>query len=237
MITVPDTNLVWAIIDSEDSHHEDAIKFIQTRKIGEICVLPAVLIEFRQRYNSELNQLISRINNVIDAQKDETLTLEKVNLLIEQVSKKLSDEAKLDKSKLNRYVKDLHKICREKFMSKQSLSRVEIKGALTSLGNTVDCRADGALILLVNTGYYAPIESEREKEMMNRIIDQGIKFDGVVDSVIAGELLLVSESNNKEYFEFATFDKDFSIKLNDTIQKFNMSNLNVNDLMNPSKAK
>ncbi len=233
MITVPDTNVVWAIIDQEDSHHEEAIKFIQARKIGEICVLQTVFIEFRQRYNLELNQLISRLIIDIDAQKDETLALEKVNLLIEQVPNRLSDKVKLDGTKLIRYVNALHKFCRDKFKDKQSLSRKEIKDALTSLKSTVNCKADGALILMVTTGYQPLITSESRNETMKGISDQGIKFDGVADSQIAGELLTVSKSNNKEYFEFATFDGDFFKKINDTVKKLNISNLVAIDLMNP----
>ncbi len=237
MITVLDTNSLWGIIDGDDSHYKQTLSFIRSKKVGELCILATVFMEFRARYNSEFNQLIARLISSIDSQRNETFTLSEINIKISQISNGLSNQSGIDSRKVRGYETDLHKFCADTFKNNAELSRTEIKDSLTSLKNRVDCRIEGSLLLLISVGYEPPeIKEEVEKDIKKKIVEQGIKFEGVADSMIAGQLLSILESNVKENYEFATFDPKFAKKLIEAREKLGIQNLNVTDLQQLSSA-
>ena len=237
MITILDTNSLWGIIDGQDSHHKETLKFIQSKKVGELCILATVFMEFRARYNSDFNQLIARLISSIDSQRNENFTLSEINIKISQISNGLSNQPGIDSKKVRGYETDLHKFCADTFKNNAKLSRIEIKDSLTSLKNRVDCTWEGSLLLLISIGYEPPeIKEEVEKDIKKKIIEQGIKFEGVADSMIAGQLLSILVSNTKETYEFATFDPDFAKKLAEAREKLGIQNFNVTDLQQASNA-
>ena len=228
-----DTNSVWSIIDNDDLHHSNILEFIKSINFGNLCVLPMVLMEFRARYNKELNQLIARIIQRIDSERGEKVELTQVNTWISQVANQLSNQNKNnnDTTKIHRYETQLHKFSRDTFKDNVKLNRSDFKDSITSLKIRIDCITDGQITLLIKVGYQPPnLTGETAKEIMNKITENGLKFSGTADSMIAGEILHVAKSNATETYEFISSDKTFVESLNVAKTKLGILNINAKEV-------
>jgi hypothetical protein len=188
-------------------------------------------MELRARYNKELNALVAQLISRIDSNLKDQLTLTEVNTFLSQISNTLARQRSIDKTKLTRFTVSLHKFCRDFFKNRANLSRIDIKDSLTSLKDRVEWKTAGSLDMLVEIGYDAPSMNGKEsKNIIHKLIELDIKFNGPGDSMIAGEFFSILESHSTEQFEFAAFDHDFIQKIEGAKQKLNFPNLNIVDI-------
>ncbi len=226
MVLVLETSFLWSLIDKEDDNHKKAVKRISSESFGNVCILPTVVMEFRARYNFELNKLISTLITILEMESKSSFDLSSVNRFIDQAHSKLLGETTIAKSKLNRYRINLHEYCRKLFKEKTKLNIKELKSSLTSLNDKVNNLVMGSVNLLIELGHrYTNIDGGLINEKLTKMIEQGIKFNGTGDSMIAGELICLSGNANETNYEFLSFDSEFIKLLNDAIYQMNISNL------------
>ena len=226
MVLVLETSFLWSLIDKEDDNHKKAVNWIGSVSFGKVCILPTVVMEFQARYNIELNKLISALIIILETESMSSFDLPSINRFIDQAHSKLVTKTNIAKSKLNKYRVNLHEYCRKLFKEKTKLNIKELKASLTSLNDKVSNLVMGSVNLLIELGYrYPTINGELINEKLIKMIEQGIKFNGTGDSMIAGELLCLSGNANGTTYEFISFDIEFIKSLENAIYQMNISNL------------
>ncbi|MCL4326595.1 MAG: hypothetical protein M1481_07280 [Candidatus Thermoplasmatota archaeon] len=229
MIEVIDTSFLWALVDNEDENHQKAVEWIRIKAFGDLCILPAVLMEFQARYNFELNKLIAALIVSIGNEPNYGYDLSAVNRSIEKVCSDLSKKKRINTKKLNKHRVNLHDYCRKLFENKSDkMSLEDLKSSLTSLNKRVSDSTSGSIKILIETGYICPkIDGDSINKAMSEINDKGIKFDGTGDSMIAGELICLFKNISQTRYEFVSFDKDFRKRFTNVIEQMNISNVDI----------
>ena len=226
MIRVLETSFLWSLVDREDVNHQKAIDWISSESFGKVCILPTVAMEFQARYNIELNKLISTLITILETQSKTSYDLSSINRFIDQAHSQLIGKSNVAKLKLNKYRVNLHEYCRKLFREKSKLTIKDLKASLTSLNDKVNNLVMGSVKLLIELGYrYPKVEGELINEKLAKMIEQGIKFNGPGDSMIAGELICLSGNTNGTDYEFISFDITFIKLLQDAIDLMKIKNL------------
>lgn len=236
MIEVIDTSLLWSLIDNEDENHQNALSWVRGKKVGELCILPTVTMEFRAKYNLEFNKLIAAFLFRLQSARNSKFDLSEVNRVIDQVSSELANQGSIDKKKLNKLRVNLHEYCRKAFREASKLTLKELRDTVTSLKTRVEGVSAGSIRILVEIGYlYPKIDGESIRKKVRQIIDNNIDFGGSGDSMIAGEMICLFSGNYNSVYEFVTFDQKFANLFSQAISTMNLSNVTMN-LLGPTSA-
>lgn len=230
MIAVMDTSYLWSLIDSEDENHDKAVKWIKSKVVGELCILPTVMMEFRARYNLEFNKLIAGFLVRVENDSQNKFDLSEVNRIVDQEAAKLSKQRTVNTQKLNKYRTALHESCRKAFRAKSStkLTKRELKEEFSSLKDRVESKTTGTLSILTEIGYDLPdIEGLSINKMVKQILEKNIKFNGTGDSMIAGELICLLTKDGGNHYQFVTFDENFTKLFNFACSELNIGNVDI----------